>query len=254
MKRTLLDLTQDVLSAMESDEVNSIADTVEAQQVVRVIRRAYFDIIDRLALPHQKSVYNLLASTDSDKPTLMTLPDGYNTLEWLRYDKQTVATPRVTFEFVYPLSFVEFSNMMYNLSTDDDDVFSFSHTVGSNLITFLGKDSHSPTYYTTFDDGTIIFDSYDSDVDTTLQSSKTLAYGVENVAWSNSDVFVPDLDDSQFPLLLNEALSMAFAEMKQTQHAKAEQSAHRQWVVQQKKKEKIKTLSEFDKLPNYGRR
>ena len=38
MKRTLLEMTQDILSAIDADEVNSIDDTVEATQVATIIK------------------------------------------------------------------------------------------------------------------------------------------------------------------------------------------------------------------------
>jgi len=36
-KKTVLDMVQDILSDMESDEVNSISDTTEALQVAQII-------------------------------------------------------------------------------------------------------------------------------------------------------------------------------------------------------------------------
>jgi hypothetical protein len=86
MKYTLLELTQAVLSSMDSDEVNSITDTVESQQVVEVIKTVYDDIISRGDLNSNKTLFNLTASNDLTKPILMTRPDGIERIEWIKYD------------------------------------------------------------------------------------------------------------------------------------------------------------------------
>lgn len=41
MRKTLLEMVQDILSEMDSDEVNSINDTVEAEQVATIIKNCY---------------------------------------------------------------------------------------------------------------------------------------------------------------------------------------------------------------------
>jgi len=74
MKYTLLELVQNILSSMDSDEVNSIVDTVEAQQVVAIVKTVYNDILTRGELNVQKTLFNLDASTISTKPVLMTKP------------------------------------------------------------------------------------------------------------------------------------------------------------------------------------
>jgi hypothetical protein len=41
-KMTLLEIVQDVLNDMDSDEVNSISDTVEATQIANICRSVYY--------------------------------------------------------------------------------------------------------------------------------------------------------------------------------------------------------------------
>jgi hypothetical protein len=100
----------------------------------------------------------------------------------------------------------------------------------------------------------LVFDSYDSTVDSTLQQSKTLCYGLKDYTWTETDTFVPPLDAEQFPLLLNEAISLAWSELKQAQHAKAESMARRGWTNLQHSKNRINTVTELQKLPDYGRK
>ena len=45
-KLTLLQMTQDIMSDMDSDDINSINDSVEALQVAQIIKTTYYNIID----------------------------------------------------------------------------------------------------------------------------------------------------------------------------------------------------------------
>jgi hypothetical protein len=254
MKYTLLDLTQTVLSSMDSDEVNSITDTVEAAQVANIIKTVYLDIISRANLPEHFSLFSLDASGDSSKPTLMTLPSTVSDLLWLKYNCETTTNTNQFFKALEYLSLPDFLNRMHGLNEDDTNVIAFSHTIDSSVVQFMYRNDIAPSCFTSFDDNTLIFDSYDATVDTTLQSSKTLAYGKLVIPFTLSDSFTPDLDASQFSLLLNEAKSLAWAELKQTQHTKAEGTARRQWVALQGSKDRVDHRSFRDRTPNYGRK
>jgi hypothetical protein len=81
-----------------------------------------------------------------------------------------------------------------------------------------------------------------------------MAYGEVTPVWSNADDFIPNIDEEQVPLLLNEAKSLAFFELKQSAHPKAEQFAKRQWSAMQKTKSRSNIPTSFDSLPDFGRR
>jgi hypothetical protein len=68
------------------------------------------------------------------------------------------------------------------------------------------------------------------------------------------DTFIPDLDDNQFPLLINEAKELAFFELKQMPHSLADKEVKRQWSQVQKNKSLENKPGYFDQLPNFGRR
>lgn len=255
MKYTLLDLTQKILASMDGDEINSITDTTEAQSIVQIIQTSYYDIVARANLPRHNGIFQLTPSGDVTKPVTMTLPSTITELKWLKYDWHTLDNPEVTFNDVQPMENHEFATMVLGLNTNDTDVFSYTFTnPDGQTVTFLAKNSQGPRYYTTFNDNTVLFDSYDSSVDATLQGSKTLCYGQRELPWTMSDTFVPDLDDKQFQLLLNEAKSMAFAELKQMAHPKAEQNARKLWINQQSSKTKVPTQTAHQRGPYYGRK
>ena len=85
MKFTLLDMTQNILSAMSSDEVNSISDTTESMQVAQIIKNKYYDIVSRGELPEHQELFQLDPATDGSTPVLMFVPDGVSKINSIRY-------------------------------------------------------------------------------------------------------------------------------------------------------------------------
>ena len=261
MKYTLLELTQTVLSSMDSDEVNSINDTVESQQVVEVIKTVYDDIISRGDLTTNKTVFNLTASTNPLQPIIMSKPENIERIEWVKYDTRDVddTTPNWTnLTYLPPVDFIDY---MHSGNLEGTEIEDFEYTNGAFVMTFTFRNDTAPHYYTSFDDNVIFFDSYDSAVDSTLQSSKSLCYGLKVTSFERLDDFTPELQPQQFALLLNEAKSLAWAELKQTGHEKAEQSARRNWRHLQKTRMEVpnngrdinNNAHNFSVLPNFAR-
>jgi hypothetical protein len=254
MKYTLLQLTQMVLSSMDGDEINSINDTVESQQVVKIIKTCYGDIFSRGNAPENYVLFNLTASGDSTKPTLMTLPTTVTNLLWLKYDCKRTGETDDNFLPMEFLPLPEFLNRMHAyVPSSNSDLLQFTHEIEGVSITFIVDSSVAPSYFTTWDDNSFMFNSYDSVVDTTLQGSKTLAYGERQPPWTESDSYSIPLDDHQ--LLLHEAKALAWSEMRQLAHPRAERSARQQWVQFSRTKHKILDGDDYKTAtPNYGRK
>lgn len=250
MKRTLLDLTQTILSSLDGDEVNSIGDTTEAQQVAEVIRTAYFNIIARTTLPEHRKLFTLTASGDPAMPVVMYRPANLIHVEWVKYDTSTADFPNPNFSYVTILPQEQFLDYVQGLNVDDTDVDQL--VLGD--ITFNYKTQQAPRFCTAVQDTMFLFDAYDNTVDGTLQETKTLCFGKLSPNFEVEDNFIPDLDDEQFPLLLNEAKALAFFELKQMNHPKADQEARRQWSSVQRNKALTDQPSAFDRLPDFGRR
>lgn len=260
MKYTLLELNQAVLSSMDSDEINSINDTPESQQVTAILKTVCDDIISRSDLTSNKIPFNLVSSTDMTKPVLMTKPENIDRMEWLKYNSMLTTDVIPNWISMRYLPIEDFINYVHQYNVDEDNVDSFDYVSDGFVFTFNYRTDQSPQYYTSFDDTNIIFDAIDTDVDNILQSSKTLAYGSKKTRWVEEDTFVPDLQPQQFALLLNEAKSLAWAELKQTTHPKAEVSARRNWRHLQRTRHTTpmgnidNNAGSFNQLPNFGRK
>lgn len=255
MKYTLLELTTEILSDMDSDEVTSISDTTESMQVARIVRQAYFALIEDLDPPEHYSLFELTDSGDNSKPTYMTVPTDVTSLLWVKYDKILDGETAPNIKPVTFMAMDQFLQNMYSLSTDNSNVGTYDITVGSDNIPVFYTDDKAPTYFTSFgDDEILLFDSYDAEVDTRLMKAKTVAYGRKTATFTLSDEFTPDLDEPYFVRLLNEAKQLAFAQLKSVDHVIAGRTAQRSRTRNTAKKYRVQKESHFDQIPNYGRK
>jgi hypothetical protein len=276
MKMTLLSMTQSILSGLSSDEVNSISDTTESLQVAEIIKQVYMNISARAGIIEQNQLFQLDPSLDSTKPVIMYKPEHINKIEWIKYyDTHIPATSGSNFEhdlnvditaqggssaavpqwkYVTILPIQQFLDYVNNYNVNDTTVDAYVFQTTSGTFNLLYKNNVSPRFCTILQNYYVLFDSYDNTVDSTLQTNKTQCLGQGTVEWSMTDSFVPNLDENQFPLLLNEAKALAFLELKQMSHPKAEQEAKRQWGTIQRTKSLANSPTSFQQLPDFGRR
>jgi len=224
-KLTVLDMTQDILSDMDSDEVNSINDTLEALQIAQIIKTTYYEIIDGTdEWPHLNTLVQLEASTDSDKPTHMKMPENLQYLKWVKYNKRKSTDTKDKYgdvKFLDPKDFIDYVNQRNSADSTVAEV------ADDSSVSILIRNDVAPTYWTSFDDEYIVFDAYDSAVDSTLQQSKSQAEGPRDAAFTISDTFIPDLPAKAFSYLLAESKSVAFNALKQAANPKEEQRSKR---------------------------
>lgn len=230
MKLTLLEMVQDILSDMVSDEVNSIDDTVESQAVANIIKSTYQAMLANRNWPHTRKLFQLESLVDIDKPNYLRLPDSLKELVSIEYD--TIKFGEVDsnyreMKYKYPDEFLR----MVSLRKSSDSTV--KKVIDPSGVTLLILNNKAPEYYTSFDDVNVVFDSYDSAVDTTLKTSKTNCVAFIIPEWDRSDNAIPDLPVDAFPALLAEAKSTAFYNIKQMTNQKEELKANKQnrWLA-----------------------
>lgn len=224
-KLTLLEMVQDILSDINSDEVNNIADTTEALQVAQIIKTTYFSLITEGDWPHLRQLDQLDATTTAT-PTHMKMPENVQSIEWIKYNKKTTTDTADSYSdvgFLLPDDFLSIVLSKKATESTVDKVTDLS--AGVDLYITNNK---APSYWTSFDDEYIVFDSYDSEVDSLLQNSKTTVMLWREPTFTITDSFVPDLPMKAFPYLLSEAKSVCFERIAQEASGKEEQRASRQ--------------------------
>ncbi len=276
MQLTVLEYVQSILSSLGSDEVNSISDTTESRQVADILKTTYFNVINRAEFPEHRKLLQLTAPTDDTTPVLMYVPDGVGKIEWLKYfnasdtnqvggsghdinvdienNSPTSELVPMGYQYVNIIPVTQFLDLTAGFNPAQSDTGSFDFTTGDGEVySFYYKNNKQPQYCCVLSNYYVIFDGYDASIEDTLQSSKTQAYSLITPTWENIDTFKPIIDERQVPLLLNEAKSLAFFELKQQVHSKAEQESKRQWSSVQRDKSIVNRPTYFDALPDFGR-
>lgn len=244
MRRTLLSMTQSILSDMDSEGVNSISDTVEAMQVASVIEDTFYNIIIARDIPEHRQLVKLVSLSDNTRPTHFTYPSNTRKLEEIRYNTSTSSISQYSL-----VHFVEPDVFLDRMSDSANNVMSVLD-VNSGTKLFIRTDV-APTYYTSFDDDRIVMNSYDASVESSLKTSKTRAFGYIIPTFSQTDDFEPDLDDVMLPYLLAEAKSTCFSLFKSGVDPKVDQAARR--LKSYVQNDMYKTKKE-NQRPKYGRR
>lgn len=243
MKRTLLEMVQSILSDMDSEDVNAISETIEAQQVASVIEDTYYNIVSARDIPEHRQLLKLTSLSDSTRPTHFKYPSNVKKIESLSYNTAVTGSSYAEVYYVNPLEFI--------VKMDESSTASVKIADKQGNTDLFVLNNVPPTYYTSFDDEHIVMNSFNSSIELILQANKTRAYGSVYPAFTISDAFQPDLDDNMLPYLLAEAKSTCFSLFKSGSDPKVEQSARRLKSYVQNDMHKTK---QANKKPVYGRR
>jgi len=247
-KMTLLEMVQDILSDMDSDEVNSISDTTESLQVAQIIKTTYYNIIDGKDHAFLHELFQLDSNGTTARPSHMSLPETIIDLDWIKYNKKLPTDTKNKYEAVIYKAPEDFLNLVNGRDSSASNVTVVTDPTGIALNIYNDK---PPMYFTSFDDETLVFDAYNSAIESTLQNSKSQCFGKRSVAFTLSDSFIPDMPVQMFSYLLNESKSVCFVTIKQAPNAKAEQASVSQKRRMSQEAWRVKKGITF---PHYGRK
>lgn len=244
MKRTLLQIVQDILSDMDSEPVNSLADTNEADQIATVVEQTFYDIIATRSVPEHEELIKLVPLSDDDFPTHFLIPDNVTDVTHVWYDTSDDSTFEYTeIKWCDPLDFL---TRVDKVQSDYQNVKDKSGNTNLRIV-----NNKHPSFYTSFDDLHIVMNSFKSTVDDTLQESKVRAYGRKFPVFNRfDDDYIPDIDDEFFPHLISEARARAMDLFKGGVPQKMEQAARRNKVHLQNDKFRIARANNWR---HYGR-
>jgi hypothetical protein len=240
-------MVQEILNDIDSDAVDSVDETVESEQVASIIKSTYYAMMSNRDWPHLRRTIKVNAIGDSEKPTHIKLQDGVKELCFINYNRQKAGETRKRYG---SLEYLQPDHFLQKLNTRNNDSANIEVVIDFGGIELLIKNDAQPTYYTSFDDEYLVFDSYDSTTDDTIQQSKIQAQAYVMPEWDYVDTFVPDLPENAFAALVEEAKSRASFRLKQVADQKAEQEAGRQnrWLAR-----KSRRVAGGIQYPNYGR-
>lgn len=231
-KMTLLEMVQNIASALETDEILSISDTVESLAIAEVIKETFYELFSNTDTPDLQGLSQLEDMPSPGSPNCLMIPADVNKLTWIKY-KDFKTGDFFSLSYVTPRDFITLglsnlaSNDPVNLLDTVDPVSGIAYKVFNNK---------PPSFYTIFNDKYVAFDSVDTDYEAKLNAVNSIAYVQKDVLFSLTDSYVPPLDANMFPLLLAEAKSVCFTNIKQVAAPKEEQRVRRQRRKMQREK------------------
>lgn len=218
----LLEAINSVLSATKSFPVADWNDTAESRVVADIIKRQLKILTNDRDIKELKSLRTLDSLSDTTKPTSFVYPDKVDEVYWIKYKDSNSK-----YQLVHYLDPIEFIN-----KTDTNDPTSTnSQLVDMNGVKITITNNRGPKYWTSFDDQTIIMDSFDSSVDNTLQESKVQAYVREYPEFTLSNTFELPIDPDLEVVLIEQSISSAYLEIKGAGNPKAEAQARRSMIL-----------------------
>jgi len=248
MKMTLLAMVQDILNDINGDAVNAITDTEEALQVAQMVKTTYYEMWSRRLWAHSNKLMLLESVADSTKPNFLHVPEAVGTVKFIKYNRRKPnETRRRMLEMQY-LDENDFLLKCENRNSDDENVTVVENHEGVRLNI---KNNKQPEYYTSFDDEYVVFDSWDKEIEATLQGQESQVYATEIPPWEHKNNFTPHLSAKLFPALLAEAKSVATLKLKEEEDSKAEQQSVRQ---QRRMSLENWRVGKNVRYPDYGRR
>lgn len=253
MKYNLLKMTQLILSGMDGDEVNDIADTTESVQVVDIIETTYNDMRSIMDMPEHEDYFELTA-TSSATPTLMTVPSNVINFDWIQYDNSETGDTDRNWVPVYFMDERTFIDRMNTLDTADSNVFQYNYSVGTATIDIRGYNDLFPTYYTITGNDSLLFDNYKVAEESNLVSNKTQCFGKIFDSFTRSNTWTPDFSPQNFSMFFNECMSACSIYLRQVQNPKADQRARQGKIAGQTHKYAAPNTYDMHKYPNFGRR
>lgn len=138
MRLTKLKIVQMILSAIDSEDVSSITDTVEAEQVAVLVDTIYDDLNGEFPWPHLRTEGVLEVTTT---PHIMKLPQEVLTINNVYYKGKHP-----------PVTYIEPEEMTQKLFSRNK---SLPNVDGNGAYT-----DRDPRYWTSYNDRDIVFDSY----------------------------------------------------------------------------------------------
>ena len=239
IKKTLLEIVQDIMNDIDSDSVNSISDTVESSQIAQVCQSVYFDIISTLDLPEHKELMTLTGLSDGSKPNFMDA-SALTNIQEVRYNVSEVSG-QVDYKLIPYYAPDEFVAKILERDSSSSNIILVSDPTSGIQLPIVND--AMPSYYTLFDDRYVCFDSYKATVDSTLQTSKTMTFGTKYPSFTVADGAIPDIDDTIFPYYIAECKSRCFSMFKGGPDPKVEQFARKQRYFLRNDRWKVKQVN-----------
>jgi hypothetical protein len=245
-KRTILQLVQQLGEGIGSDEIDELDETIEASEIANILKQTVQEVLDRKTWEFMKDKVRQLDDRLPGSTQLNTLliPDDVTRIECLRYKDDNNKFYEVTY-----MAACDFIAMLQSRTETEDDITAIINDDGVSLNT---RTTIPPGHWTSFDEETITFDSYNADSGTgNLIADSVIIADVMPVTDFTDPTAVLNIPERMETLVFNEALVTCNYRLRQTADPRADRVARRQGISLRENEHKTKIDK---KVKTYGRR
>lgn len=253
-KLTLLSVVNTYMDYTDGFRVATIDDTIESQQVASICEKVYQDLNnDVFNNSLTETLLQLDSLADSTKPNYLKLPSTASKIKESKvmYNVATGAAGATTLNikqipYMRPQEFLDTMGLRSTNQTNTQIVTDFS---GYKMVI---QNKSAPQFFTSFDDEHLVFDSFDSDVDSVLQSSKSGILTSEQRTFTQSDTYIIDFPEWFHTTYLNAVIAEASEVLREEPIFSVARKA-RAGIAKARKKERIGSQGIETRRRKYGR-
>lgn len=234
MKRTLLQVVQSYLNRTDGFFVDSIFDTDESQQVALIAEEVYYNMTNTYPnVFYVQKDTTLDALSDLTKPNYLLIPDEILRIQESRIWYNNARSDQgqlVSYEPVKYITPIEFNDLTMHRDDKPDNAEVIDTPNGTKLVVLNNK---FPEYCTSYDGVTLVFDSYHSDYDDTLQASKSKIVATEEPVFLPQDDFLIPIPNRLSEVYLDNVLAECYSSLRQEDNPRITQRSRKGLIKMQ---------------------
>lgn len=244
---TLIDFVKSILVEIDGDEVNVFSDSYEAEKLAYLTKHAFEHLINKRDWPHTRRGDVVQGRSDVSFPSHLEINENCKNLEYVAYDSRKLGETKIKYK---QLKYISPDEFLYKTNKRNSDLSEVVSVVDDTGVDLLIRNDKAPEYFTSFNDMNVVCDSFDSVLETSLQTSKLQSYGFVLPVFEITELYEIDLPEEAISLLREEVISRSQIKLRQMEDVKSEQAARTQnrWLSRNAWK-----VGDRKRYPDYGK-
>lgn len=249
MKYTLLGIIQRVASEIKSDEITELDETIEAIDIRNEVQNTFDDLMSTWEWEFLKHHPRKLDAMSPAQKVKLAIPTDVKHIEKLMYNARNSVGGEPVFKNLTYLKPHEFHELVLKrqLGTNVEEV-----DVGDGVAIRVYNDQE-PSYFTSYDEVTVVFDAYLKAVDASgIDPAKTAVIATLVLSAGSTGDWSPAVPEYIHNLWFQESVARCSSQIRGVENGRFERQARRAQVSALRQDEAAMPRNSDDGV-NYGR-
>lgn len=249
MKYTLLEIIQRVGSVIKSDEITELDETIEAVDIRNEIQNTFDDLMSTWDWEFLKHHPRKLDAITPARVVQLAIPSDVKHIEKLMYNARSAVGSDPVFKNLTYLKPSEFHELVLRrqLGANVEEC-----DVGDGVAIRVYNDQE-PSYFTSYDEVTVVFDAYQKSVDAAgIDPAKTAVIATLILNSGSTADWSPAVPEYIHNLWFQESVARCSSQIRGVENGRYERQARRAQVSALRQDEAASPNNSDDGV-NYGR-